>query len=120
VSGGDIHDEVGKSRADTAPSYRVRVNVTEWLMSAPNAPVIPLTLEDLIARPAWHSEAACVGQTDLFFVKGTPPTRTRHICRECPVQAASLQYALADPDLEGVWAGTTAKERRVMRRSRVA
>ncbi len=75
----------------------------------PNAPVIPLTLEDLIARRAWHSEAACVGQTDLFFVKGTPSTRTRDICRECPVQAACLQYALADPDLEGVWAGTTAK-----------
>jgi len=89
-------------------------------MSAPNAPVIPLTVEDLVARPAWHQRAACRGQTPAFFVKGTPPTRTRQICAGCPVQVACLQYALADPELVGLWGGTTERERAEMRRERVA
>ncbi len=91
-----------------------------WLMAAPDGPDETLILEDFLARPAWHSEAACRGMGAMFFMKGTVPTSTRAICHTCPVQAPCLQYAMSDPDLEGVWAGTTAKERRAMRHGRVA
>jgi WhiB family redox-sensing transcriptional regulator len=106
----------------TAPPYRVRVNeaLVQWLMSAPDGPDERLTLEDFLQRPAWHQEAACAGQTDLFFVKGTPPTRTRQICGGCPVREECLAYALADPELVGLWGGTTERERRELRRQRVA
>src|SRR6202162_5338613 len=67
-------------RADTAPPYGFKVNLTEWLMSAPNAPVIPLTLEDLVQRPAWHQEAACRGQRDLLFVMWSTPMRRLQLC----------------------------------------
>jgi WhiB family redox-sensing transcriptional regulator len=89
-------------------------------MSAPNAPVIPLTLEDLVQRPAWHKKAACTGQTPAFFVKGTPPTRTRQICADCAVREECLEAALTDPDLLGLWGGATEREPREMRRRRVA
>jgi WhiB family redox-sensing transcriptional regulator len=97
--------------------------LTAWLMTpeAPGAPELP-TLEDFLQRPQWHQEAACAGAGVKAFFSGTHVDiqRARGVCRECPVQAPCLQYALGDPDLEGVWAGTTAKERRVMRRGRVA
>ena len=73
-------------------------------------PVIQLTLEDLTANPP-----------RLSAIQPGPRTVSRRtVCRECPVQAPCLQPAMADSDLEGVWAGTTAKERRQMRRARVA
>ena len=86
----------------------------------PGRPDEQLTLEDFPRRPAWHQNAACAGQTDLFFVKGTPPTRTRDICGGCPVREECLETALADPDLVGLWGGTTERERREMRRAQVA
>jgi WhiB family redox-sensing transcriptional regulator len=94
--------------------------LVQWLMSAPDGPDEQLTLEDWLQRPAWHKKAACAGQTPAFFVKGTPPTRTRQICAGCAVREKCLEAALADPDLVGLWGGTTERERREMRRGRVA
>jgi len=42
--------------------------------------------------------------------------RARAICGGCAVSAECVRYAMEDPDLEGVWAGLTAKERRALRR----
>jgi len=111
------------SRAVTAPSYRVAVNgaLLDWLM-APDAPDEQLVLEDFLQRPAWHQDAACRGEGVRAFFSGVHVDiqRARAVCRECPVQAPCLQYAMGDADLEGVWAALTAKERRAMRRARVA
>jgi Transcription factor WhiB len=41
-------------------------------------------------------------------------------CAECPVRTECLRYALADPDLVGVWGGTTGAMRRDMRASQGA
>ena len=41
--------------------------------------------------------------------------RARAICGGCAVRAECVRYAMSDPDLDGVWAGLTAKERREMR-----
>jgi len=90
------------------------------LMMAHGAPELP-TLEQLLQRPAWMQQGLCRGMTAVFF--STAPSnleRARAICAGCPVREECLQYALGDAELEGVWAGLTAKERRAMRRGRVA
>ncbi|MFF7534899.1 WhiB family transcriptional regulator [Streptomyces bobili] len=40
------------------------------------------------------------------------------LCRECPVRRACAQYALDNPELRGVWGGTTAADRRSFRDGR--
>ena len=37
-------------------------------------------------------------------------------CGGCPVRGECYQFAMSEPDLVGVWAGFTAKERRQIRR----
>src|ERR1700693_390473 len=91
-----------------------------WLMAAPDGPDETLILEDFLQRPAWHQHAACRNQGVTAFFSGTSANidRARAICRDCSVRTTCFQYALSDDSLEGVWAGTTAKERRLMRRGR--
>ena len=68
-------------------------------------------------RPAWQADAACHGRTSAFFRESTEPTAEAvSLCGGCPVRAECLAYALADPTLEGTWAGTSKRERRAMRR----
>ncbi len=38
------------------------------------------------------------------------------VCEGCPVRWPCLDYALADESLDGVWGGTTTKERKRLRR----
>lgn len=73
-------------------------------------------------RPAWYDHAACVGlPTEWFF----PPDdrtvtidqleRARAVCTDCPARADCFAYAVADPKLDGTWAGTTTRQRRTLR-----
>jgi len=39
------------------------------------------------------------------------------LCVPCPIRAECLDFALADGCLVGVWGGTSARERKTMRRS---
>jgi WhiB family transcriptional regulator, redox-sensing transcriptional regulator len=90
-------------------------------MSAPDAPDERLTLEDWLARPAWHQRALCRGETPAFF--STAPanlTKARAMCGDCPVRQECLDVAVADDSLVGFWGGTTELERREMLRGRVA
>lgn len=75
-------------------------------------------------RMDWTDAALCA-QTDpdLFF----PAYRAnsfarlaRRICASCPVRAECLDYALGYPDLDGIWAGTTPRERQRLRRASCA
>lgn len=72
-----------------------------------------------VTRPGWMERAACRGEdTDAFLIERGPRTDVaRAICAVCPVHAACLRYALDDPDLVGIWGGTTSRERREIRRS---
>lgn len=67
----------------------------------------------------WIEDAIC-GQTDpeIFFPeKGVSGAAAKLICRRCPVVNQCLDYAVNAPMLlEGVWGGTTALQRREMRR----
>lgn len=42
------------------------------------------------------------------------------LCRKCPVSTACLTYALDNPELEGVWGGTTTTQRATLRGESVA
>ena len=77
------------------------------------------TLADLFpARPAWMAEAACRGtETASFFPsRGEPTAEAREMCGRCPVAGPCLAYAVAE-ELDGVWAGTSKRERRLMRQN---
>jgi WhiB family redox-sensing transcriptional regulator len=93
-----------------------------WLMTPEATESAKLVLEDFLERPAWHQDAACRGLGPKEWFTGAPEyvERARAVCRGCVVQAECAEFAMADPDLTGVWAGMTATERRELRGGRVA
>jgi WhiB family redox-sensing transcriptional regulator len=40
----------------------------------------------------------------------------KKVCAECPYRMACLQYALKQPELHGIWGGTTERDRVNIRR----
>ena len=76
------------------------------------------SLEELLQRPAWHARAACRGYgTGAFFPSRDGPQHDPEAtCRRCEVRDDCLAYAMADSSLVGCWGGTTARERRILRR----
>lgn len=79
---------------------------------------VPPSLLELIRRPSWFAKAACrgVGPAIFFPAPGESPQRARELCESCPGRQPCLDTALRDPDLAGVWAGTTPRHRAVLRR----
>ena len=73
----------------------------------------------MLHRPAWWSQARCRGfGTDAFVPRhGSTAGAARAVCRQCPVAEECLAYALDEPELLGVWGGTTERERRAIRRA---
>lgn len=72
---------------------------------------------------AWRESALCAqADPEVFFPapggRGGEPAR--RICRQCPVTAECLEVALSRPahSDEGIWGGTTPKERRAIRAAR--
>ena len=72
------------------------------------------------ADGAWRDEANCLGMDpDLFFPERGASTReAKEVCRGCTVRSDCLEYALSRGEKFGVWAGTSERERRQMRRER--
>jgi WhiB family transcriptional regulator, redox-sensing transcriptional regulator len=73
----------------------------------------------------WRSESACLAaDPDLFFpVSATAASapqvaRAKAVCARCPVCTQCLNFALDNPDMQGIWGGHTDDERRKVRRSR--
>lgn len=70
----------------------------------------------------WMDDALCreVG-TDIFFPDtDTHPRTALNICRRCDVEIECLDYALQIGPVAGIWGGTTEKDRRRLKRIRVA
>lgn len=69
---------------------------------------------------SWRQRGACVGlDPDVFY----PPSdeesdEPKAICAACPVQEPCLEFALDTREADGIWGGTTARERRRMLRQR--
>jgi len=70
----------------------------------------------------WRHLGACYGKdTNYWFPEQTgannPATqRALALCGTCPVVAQCLKHAIDEPELHGIWGGTTEQERRGMRR----
>ena len=67
---------------------------------------------------SWLDAGLCA-QTDpeaFFPDKSGTNTDAKRTCAACDVTAECLAYALADPSLEGIWGGTSVRERQAMRR----
>ena len=75
----------------------------------------------------WRDRSACRDtDPDLFFPIGTTGPAIEQIqaakavCRQCEVQGACLEFALATNQEAGVWGGTTEDERRKLRKTWLA
>jgi WhiB family redox-sensing transcriptional regulator len=114
-------ETVGPSRLADARALSANREMTSWVLARMMESTSPLPdMCDLIARPAWQRQAACRGDgTERFF----PPAgaadllEARRVCNSCPVTDECLQYALNDPGLKGIWAGTSGRQRIKMRAS---
>lgn len=95
--------------------------VTRWLMSPGRGEVLP-SLEDWLARPEWMRDAACRATGTAVFIRGRGGDygAARALCAACEVRAECLEVALANPELVGLWGGTSDRERREMRRGSAA
>lgn len=71
-------------------------------------------------RPPWHADALCREHPEVRFfpAKGEHGVvrAARLVCGRCLCRDECLAFALADSSLVGVWGGTTARQRAVMRR----
>jgi hypothetical protein len=77
-------------------------------------------LAELIDEPAWMRDALCREYPEVSFVPGTGKRLepARRVCADCLVPRRCNGYAMADDSLEGVWGGTSERERRQLRAAR--
>jgi WhiB family transcriptional regulator, redox-sensing transcriptional regulator len=70
----------------------------------------------------WQDQAACQGaDTDAFYPEAGGLTETaERLCESCPVMAECLDWALDHSEVWGTWGGLSERERRQLRRQRVA
>lgn len=68
----------------------------------------------------WVREALCAQvDTEIFFPeKGQASAPAKLICHRCPVEQPCLQFALDNNIKEGVWGGTSERQRREIRAGR--
>lgn len=69
----------------------------------------------------WADIAACTGLESAIFYPTTDDdaTAAKAVCAQCPVQADCLEHAIGRREHNGIWGGTTEKERqRIIRRRR--
>lgn len=68
-------------------------------------------------RPGWYQWGLCKERSDVdwFPAAGDCATLAKAICQRCPVTDQCLAYVLSTgPTTEGIWAGTTRRERESM------
>ncbi|MDP9801346.1 WhiB family redox-sensing transcriptional regulator [Arcanobacterium wilhelmae] len=71
---------------------------------------------------SWMEDALCA-QTDpdIFYPeKGGSTAPATSICRNCPVRAECLDYAVTNDIRHGIWGGTSDNDRKRMSRERKA
>lgn len=74
-------------------------------------------LEDIVRPPQWMRDAACAATPDVDFFpsRGESMTSARAVCDACAVRVDCLAYALERCIHEGIWGGTSGRERRRLR-----
>ncbi len=71
---------------------------------------------------SWQTRALCA-ETDpeaFFPEKGGSTREAKRICNQCEVQAECLAYALKNDERFGIWGGLSERERRKLKRSKIA
>ena len=69
----------------------------------------------------WSRAACSTADPDLFFpISSSGPAahqakRAKAICARCEIQRACLDYAIDAGPIQGVWGGTTERERRLLK-----
>ena len=68
----------------------------------------------------WRQRGACNGLDPAVFFPDSEENadEAKAICHICPVRLSCLEHALVMRERDGVWGGTTEKERERMRRAR--
>ena len=68
----------------------------------------------------WRDQAACQGLESAIFYPADDgeAESAKTVCEECLVRAPCLDYALEQRERDGVWGGSTEKERRRIQRQR--
>jgi len=75
-----------------------------------------MSLPFLAVDDGRHPSCADLPDPDVMFPKvgGRPvPPDIARMCANCPLRQPCLEYALREP-VDGIWGGTTAKQRRRM------
>lgn len=73
-----------------------------------NAPSIPSCM---VSDPeAWF--------VNTFKGRSREVVNAKRLCEACPVKSECLAYALANPELHGIWGGLTPRERSRLRAKR--
>ena len=66
--------------------------------------------------PDWTGAICAQTDADLWFPNyGEHAVEAKTICRTCPLTDQCLEYALADTRLQGIWGGTSTKQRQRIR-----
>ena len=109
-----------------APTPVVTVSCGMVATTAPTADTDVLLVDLAIglgynfAARQWRSRAACRGSDPAWWhpQRGTSLEPHRAICRGCEVRLECLTYALAGGATQdgGIWAGSSARQRRVAKR----
>jgi WhiB family redox-sensing transcriptional regulator len=80
-------------------------------------------MEPLVQLSPFDGTQLCVdSDPEIFFPEDyTYKNRevideAKSICGDCWMQKACLDYSMQDPDLEGIWGGTTPLERKRLRK----
>ena len=73
-----------------------------------------------LQQPRWQQHAACRPHPTWwwFTPDGPEAVEAYVICTECTVRDDCLTFALDHPELIGVWAATTDRDRSKLRRAR--
>jgi hypothetical protein len=84
-----------------------------FLQLVKNGPA--LSLEDLLGRPSWQRDGACVGiDLAVFFPgRGQSAAPAKAVCARCGVLEECRAWALAQgSELVGIWGGLSERQRR--------
>jgi WhiB family redox-sensing transcriptional regulator len=77
----------------------------------------PVELTDLVSRPAWMRDALCreYSEVNFFPERGEATGPAKAVCARCLVRSECSNYIgamEAGAASHGIWAGTSARQRR--------
>lgn len=112
--------QIGERYGCSASLVTERIGQSGFTSRRRPAELLPVTR--VYSEQAWMERAACRElSVDGFYpemVNGSTLCITKAakaVCAGCPVREQCLEYALAGDEREGVWGGTSPRERRNMR-----